>query len=504
MENLSHLVQGFVDLWTWQSLFWSLIGVILGTVIGALPGLGPVAGIAVLMPLSFTLDTVPALVLLMAVYQGSMYGGRISSILINVPGEPSAVVTAFDGYPMTRQGRAGYALSLSAIASFVGGMIGFAGLVFLMPYLGAVGLRFGPPEMFSLMVFALIATSGLGPQNALKGLISLGLGLLIATVGLDQVSGDIRTTFGTYKLWDGVSFVAIAVGLFGISEALTLLRETDRPEENLPNIRLSELIPGLRDLGRNTGSILRGSLIGYFIGILPGAGSTIATFMSYSTERKLSKHPETFGQGADQGLSGPEAANNASIGGALVPLLTLGLPASAITAVLLGALITVGLQPGPRMLETSGPIIWATVAGLLVANVLLLVLNTAFVPVFTVLIRWCQPYLVTMIAGLCILGVYFDNFEFFDVGVMLMVGVLGYFMRELRYPLAPLILAVVLGPLLETSLRQSLLLSANSASIFVVRPISAALLGASVIVLALPFLLRLYRHRAVVQRERRR
>lgn len=493
MDNLANLMQGFADLATFDALLWSIIGVLLGTFIGALPGLGPVAGIALLLPLSFTLDTVPALVLLMAIYQGAMYGGRISSILINVPGEPSAVVTTFDGYPMTRQGRAGYALSISAIASFVGGTIGFIGLIFLMPYLSAVGLRFGPPEMFALMLFALVATSGFGQDNLLKGLVSLGIGLLIAVIGLDRITGDVRISYGTFLLWDGVSFVAIAVGLFGISEALALLTERERPEEKLPDIRLKELIPGRQDLLNNAGSILRGSLLGYVIGVLPGAGSTIATFMSYSVEKRLSRTPEKFGAGADQGLSAPEAANNASIGGALVPLFTLGIPSSAITAVLLGALITVGLQPGPRMLETSGNVIWATIAGLFLANFLLLIFNTAFVPAFTVLIRWSQPYLISFIMVLCIIGVYFDKLQFFDVGVMLVFGILGYFMRINRYPLAPLILAVVLGPLLETNLRQSLLLSANSPEIFFSRPISLTLLSATVVVLLLPGLRHVWR-----------
>lgn len=484
MDNLASLMQGFADVSTFDALVWSIVGVLLGTIIGALPGLGPVAGIAILLPLSFTLDTISALVLLMAIYQGSMYGGRISSILINVPGEPSAVVTTFDGYPLTRQGRAGYALSLSAIASFVGGMIGFVGLVFLMPYLSAWGLRFGPPEMFALMLFALIATSGFGQDDLLKGLVSLGLGLVVAVIGMDTISGDIRTSYGTFQLWDGVSFVAIAVGLFGVSEALSLVLERSRPEEKLPDISLRELVPSMRDLGRNAGSITRGSLIGYLVGVLPGAGATVATFISYTVEKKVSRNPEKFGHGAEQGLSGPEAANNASIGGALVPLFTLGIPSSAITAVLLGALITVGLQPGPRMLETSGDVIWAIIAGLFLANVMLLVLNTAFVPVFTVLIRWVQPYLISFIAVLCIIGVYFDNFSFFDVGVMLVFGVIGYFMRLFRYPLSPLILAVVLGPMLESSLRQSLLLSANSPEIFLTRPIAATLLTGTVLILA--------------------
>jgi putative tricarboxylic transport membrane protein len=487
MENLNLLAQGFIDLATPQSLMWSLIGVVIGTLIGALPGLGPVAGIAILMPLGFTLETVPALTLLMGVYQGAMYGGRISAILINVPGEPSDVVTAFDGYPMTRQGRAGYALSLSAFASFSGGMIGFIGLVLLMPYLSRWGLRFGAPEMFALMLFALVSTSGLGKQNAWRGLISLGIGLASSVIGIDRISGEVRVSFGTVELWDGISFVAIAVGLFGLSEALTLLREK-QSDETFPRIRLIDLVPGLRDLSRNIGAVLRGSALGYLIGVLPGAGATIATFMAYGIERRLSKTPERFGQGIDQGLSAPEAASNASIGGSLVPLFTLGIPSGAVTAVLLGALITVGLQPGPRMLQTSGPVIWATIASLFVANVLLLIINTAFIPFFTTMIRLSQRYLVTMIATLCVVGVYFANFQFFDVGMMLLFGVIGYLMRLCAFPLAPLILAAVLGPLLETNLRQSLLLSNNSAEIFFSRPIAATLLAATVFVLLLPVL----------------
>lgn len=486
MDDLSNLLGGFANLWSFDALLWCVIGVLVGTLIGALPGLGPVAGIAVLLPLTFTLDTVPALMLLMGIYQGALYGGRVSSILINVPGEPTAVVATFEGYPMTREGRAGYALSLSAFACFVGGMIGFVGLVLLMPYLSAVGLLFGPPEMFALMLFALIATSGLGSKNLLKGLISLGIGLLVATVGLDQISGEERMTFGSVDLWDGVSFVAVAVGLFGMSEVLELVLDRRRPESALPRVRMRELLPRGRDLARNSGSILRGSVIGYLVGALPGAGATIATFMSYSAEKRFSKTPEKFGTGVDQGLTGPEAAGNASIGGSLVPLFTLGIPGGAITAVLLGALVTIGLEPGPRMLERSGDVVWTTIAGLFLANVLLLVFNTAFVPMFATLIRAAQPYLASLIAGLCVLGVYVEQFRYFDVGIMLLFGILGYFMRRFGIPLAPLILAVVLGPMIETSLRQSLLLSGNSAEIFMSRPITLVLLLATILVLALP------------------
>lgn len=493
MENLGHLAQGFIDLATPTALMWCVVGVFMGTIIGALPGLGPVAGIAILLPLCFTLDSVSALTLLMGIYQGAMFGGRISAILINVPGEPSDVVTTFDGYPMTRAGRAGYALSLSAIASFAGGMIGFIGLVLLMPYLSRWGLRFGTPEMFALMLFALVATSGLGQQNPSRGLIALGIGLVVSVIGIDRISGEVRVSFGTIELWDGVSFIAIAVGLFGFSEALELMRQK-QSDVAFPKLPLRELVPGVSDLSRNIGAVLRGSAVGYAIGVLPGAGATIATFMSYAIEKKVSKTPEKFGQGVDQGLSGPEAASNASIGGALVPLLTLGIPGGAVTAVLLGALITIGLQPGPRMLTTSGPIIWAAIASLFVANVLLLIVNTAFVPLFTTIIRLSQRYLVSVILVLCVIGVYFVNMQFFDVGVMIVFGIVGYFMRLYRYPLAPLILAVVLGPQLEVNLRQSLLVSDNSVAIFLKRPIAATLLGLTLIVLILPLIRYLLGH----------
>lgn len=494
MSHLADVLHGFAEIWTAETLLWCLIGVVVGTLIGVLPGLGPVGGIAVLLPVSFTLDTVAALALLMGIYQGAMYGGRISSILINVPGEPSAVVTTFEGYPMTKSGRAGYALSLSAVASFVGGMLGFAGLAFLMPVISDWATMFGPPEFFALMVFALVATSGIGTGNLLKGLISLGLGLLVGLIGLDPVTGDARMTYGSVDLWDGVSFVAIAVGAFGFAEVLALIRgdhRSDRMDEARVGVR--GLLPGGRDLARNAGSIARGSAIGYFVGLLPGAGSTIATFLSYSSEKRIAKKPEKFGSGVEQGLSGPESANNASIGGALVPLFTLGIPGSAVTAVLLGALVTVGLEPGPRMLTESGDIIYAAVAGLVIANVILLVLNTGFVPVFAYLIRKAQPYLVGLITILCIVGIYVANFRFFDVGVMIVFGALGYLLRSFGFPLAPLILAVVLGPMVERSLRQSLLLADGGGVIFLTRPISTLFLVLALGVLLSPVGQRLWR-----------
>lgn len=497
MTNFENLLTGFAELWTPEVLLWCVIGVLIGTLVGALPGLGPTAGIALLLPLSFTLDTLSALLLLMGIYQGAMYGGRISSILVNVPGEAMAVVTAFDGYPMTRQGRAGYALSLSAVASFLGGMIGFVGLVFLMPVMTDVALEFGPPEFFWLMLFALIATGGLGNSTLLKGLITICLGLLIAVVGLDPILGTERLTFGVLELRDGINFVVVAVGAFGLSEVFGLLAERRRAEGDTDvAIPLKELIPRAGQLRNNAGSISRGGVIGFLVGVLPGAGATIATFLSYAVEKKVSTTPRKFGTGVDQGLSGPESANNSSIGGALVPLFTLGIPGSGITAILLGALITVGLEPGPRLLTDSGPIVWATIAGLFVANALLLVLNTAFVPAFTLLIRWARPYLAPLVTALCVIGVYMINQNFFDVGLMIVFGVFGHLLRTVGFPLAPLLLAVVLGQTLESSLRQSLLLSQNNPSIFVTRPVSLVLLILTVAVFAAPLVRRVARRRA--------
>jgi putative tricarboxylic transport membrane protein len=487
MEELQNLLQGFTAILNWEVIFWCFLGVTVGTLVGTLPGLGPTTGIAVLLPLSFKLDSLSALMLLMGIYQGVMYGGRISSILINVPGEAAAVVSAFDGYPMAKQGKAGYALALSAIASFFGGTIGFIGLVFLTPYIANWALFFGPVEYFALVLFALISMCGTG-QNLLKGLITIGLGLVLSMVGGDPIESVNRLTFGMVELWDGISFVVVAIGLFGISEVLINLESSSNSEGFQGKLPYRDLFPRLKQMINNAGSIFRGSVIGFIVGVLPGAGSTIATFISYDVEKKLSKNPEKFGSGVDQGLSAPEAANNASIGGALVPLFSMGIPGSGTTAILLGALIILGLQPGPLMFERSGDLIWATIAGLMFANLLLLILNTAFVPAFTTLIQKALPYLNPLIAALCIIGTYLFRNSFFDVGLMIIFGILGYFMKKYEFPLAVLILSLVLGEMLEVNFRQALLISQNDLSIFFTRPISLIFILLSIGILLYPFI----------------
>lgn len=483
----ANLLSGILDSLEPINLLWILVGVSLGTLFGALPGIGPATGMALLLPLMFGVDPLTSLLLLVGIYQGAMYGGRISSILINVPGDAGAVVSTFDGYPLTQQGKAGLALSLSAMASFIGGIAGFLGLAFLSKLMADVAVKFGPPEYFSLMLFALFAAGGITGKRPLKAIISVVLGLLIAMVGVDFVSGERRLTFGVTDLFEGIGFIPLAIGIFGLSEVLVTIEKG--PLKGLENKggKISPF-PKLTETIQNFGSMIRGSIIGFFVGVLPGAGSTIATFLSYSAEKKVSKHPEKFGTGVTQGLAGPEAANNSSVGGALVPLFALGIPGSGTTAILLGGLMMIGLNPGPRFFENSPDIVWGVIGSLLIANILLLFMNTLMVPVFVAMIEKVQPYLVPFITALCLIGVYVTNYRLFEVGLMIIAGVFGYFFRKLGFPLAPLILAVILGETIETSLRQSMLMSNTGWAILFTRPVSGVLLILTIIIIAMPLL----------------
>ena len=479
------LIEGFQSI-SLSTIVWCLVGVFVGMLAGTLPGIGPSSGIAILLPLTFELGALNALVLMMSIYLGAMYGGRISSILVNVPGEPSAVVATFDGYPMTKQGKAGYALTLSAVASFIGGFIGFLGLAFLTAPIAGVALSFGPPEYFALMIFALIATSGLIEKKPFKAILSTLFGLLIATIGLDNVTGEQRLTFGMLGLWEGIDFIVVAIGIFGLSEVLLRIENGSELQGLDSKLTFSSLFPKISEITNNTWSMLRGSLIGFFVGVLPGAGAIVAAFLTYSAEKKISKNPENFGKGEPKGLSAPESACTAAVGGALIPTLSLGVPGSSTTAILLGGLMMAGLQPGPLMFKESGDIISAAMAVFFLANILLLILNTACVPVFSTLVKKLDPYMVPLITVLCFLGVYLMNYSLFEIGVMIFFGIFGYFMRKCGIPLAPLILAVILGPLMEKSLRQSLSITGNDYSIFFTRPISLTLLILTFVILLLP------------------
>ncbi|MEK5103186.1 tripartite tricarboxylate transporter permease [Cytobacillus sp. FSL M8-0252] len=484
---LSELLTGFTTMLSSpEAMLWCVIGVTLGTIIGALPGLGPITGMALLLPLTFKMDQLSSLILFMSIYLGSMYGGRISSILINVPGDGGAIVTTFDGYPLARKGKAGYALTLSAIASFVGGVFGFAGMVFLTTILARYALMFGPTEYFSLILFTLIVACGLTQKNPLKPIIATLLGLLLSTIGTDMVTGEERLTFGFVELWDGMNIAVIGIGLFGISEVLFRFEEKVTTRGMKTDIKFSSLFPKVSEVVSNTGSMIRGSIIGFIVGVLPGPGGLLSTFLSYTVEKKLSKEPEEFGKGAPAGLSGPEASNNASVGGALIPTFALGIPGSASAAILMGGLLMVGLQPGPLLFENSSTIVWASFAGFFIANVLLLILNVAFVPAFAFLIQKIELFLVPFIAAFCFIGVYMINYSFFDIWLMIIFGLLGYFFRKTNFPLAPFFFAFILGPMLEDNLRKAILTATGDLTVFFKSPISLFFLIATAIVLVLP------------------
>lgn len=493
MDVLNDLALGFSVALRPENLLFALLGVLLGTIIGALPGIGPSAGIAILLPLTFGMDGATAIIMLAGIYYGAMYGGTITSVLINVPGESASVMTTLDGYQMARQGRAGAALGMAAIGSFIAGTIGVLLMMIFAPLLASYALSFGPPEYFALMLMGMATLAGLSSGSALKSLLMVVLGLMLATVGLDIISGEQRFTFEHLELLEGIEFLPIAIGLFGISELLVMAEETGRLE--ILKVKIQNVFPRGRDWVASRGAILRGSLIGFFIGVLPGAGATLSSFFSYSLEKRLSKHPEKFGTGVVEGVAGPESANNSATAGALVPMLTLGIPGSGTTAVMLGALIMYGIRPGPQIFETRPDVVWGLIASMYVGNVLLVIMNIAFIPAFVAVLRTPRAALVSTIAVLCLVGAYSLQVSLFHVWVMLAAGVFGYFMRKLNYPPAPLVLALVLGPMLEQTLRQSMIISQGSIGIFFTRPISAVLMVLALLGLFWPLISRLWRSR---------
>ncbi|TKG72806.1 tripartite tricarboxylate transporter permease [Prauserella endophytica] len=484
METLTLLSGGLTAILSDPAtLAWCALGVTIGTVVGALPGIGTVTTMAVLLPLTFGLSPVSALVLLVAIYLGGMFGGRISSILLNIPGDASSVVSTFDGYPLARQGRVGYALTLSAVASFVGGLIGFAGLALLAAVLAKAAILFGPAEYFLLVCLVLLLTSGISNATRSKAIAAVSLGVIISTVGLDRITGDERFTWGIVDLWDGADLVVVAIGIFGLSEVIVRVRDGGRIDSS-GKLPLRSLFPPVPTVTRYAPSMARGGLIGFLIGIFPGAGASMATFIAYAAEKTLGKDRETFGKGNPRGLAAPEAADNASVGGALIPTLSLGIPGSASGAMILGGLVMVGLQPGPELFTKSADIVWAVIAAVLVANVLLLVLNTVLVPFFATALRVISPYLTVFIASLCFVGVYSLRGNFFDVLLMVAFGLIGYLMRRSGYPLTSLLLGVVLGPMLEDNLRRALLVSRGDWSVFWSSPVTVILLTTIVVAVA--------------------
>ncbi len=462
------------------NFFACFLGALLGTLVGVLPGLGPAAAMALLLPITAGLGPTAGLIMLAGIYYGSMYGGSTTSILVNVPGEPASVVTAIDGYRMARKGRAGAALAISAIGSFVAGTFSVVALQLFAPRVAKAALEFGPAEYFALTLLGVILLSNLSGKSRLKSLMMIAAGIMLSTVGMDPLGGTSRFTFGYVPAQGGLSFIAITTGLFGVAEVLTLISERGGPVVAL-KVKLRELYPNREELKRSVKPIVRGGVLGFFVGLMPGPAATIASFVSYGLERRLSKHPAEFGQGAIEGVAGPESANNAACAGGMVPLLSLGLPFTPATAVLLSAMLIMGVTPGPFLLRDHPQVFWGVIGSFYVGNIMLLVLNLPLVPLFARVAQIPARYLMPVVLVLCVVGSYGDNNNLFDVWVMLAAGVAGYAMRRYGYEPAPLILGLVLGPIMERSFLQALIIGGGDVRGLWESRLSAGLLIAAVL-----------------------
>ena len=485
MDFITHLGMGFGVAFTPFNLLMALAGVMVGMLIGALPGVGPPSGVALLLPLTFGMDPTSGIIMLAALYAGTMYGGTITSVLINTPGESASVVTCLDGYQMALQGRAGPALGIAAFGSFIAGTVGVVLLMLVSPLLARWALSFGPPETFALMLLGLTTVTLLAGDDPLKGYISMVFGLMLAMVGYDIISGDARYGFGIPEMMDGVDFLPVAIGLFGLGEVLAGAEEKGAGQVKT-RFRLREVFPGAADWMRSRWAIVRGTVLGFMVGVLPGAGPTVASFLAYTVEKKVSRHPEQFGKGAIEGVAAPESANNAGATAAMVPMLTLGIPGSATTAIMLGGLMMWGLRPGPMLFEKNPQFVWGLIASQYIANVMLLLLSTLCIPLFVRALRIPYGILMPLIVIFCVTGAYSLKNSVWDVGQMLVFGLIGYLMKRLGYSPAALVLALVLGPLAERALRQSLIISDAGVGIFFMRPISGVLMVLALLAIAVP------------------
>jgi putative tricarboxylic transport membrane protein len=485
MDPLTGLLTGFGVILTPQNLYLCLIGSVIGTLVGVLPGVGPLAALALLLPVTFTLPPVGGMVMLCSIFYGAMYGGSTTSVLLNIPGEAASVVTCIDGHQMARQGRAGAALGIAAMGSFIAGTIGVLVMTFFAPLIASVAIRFGPPENFGLMVLGLVCTLFMISGSPIKGVLMVALAFLVAAVGIDVVNGKERFTFGSINLSGGIELLSVVIGLFGLTEVFfnveTMVKGTVIAE------RIRGLWPSVADWRASWRPMLRGSGVGFLLGLVPGGGPVTASFMSYAIEKRISAHPERFGKGAIEGVAGPESANNAAVAGSIIPVLALGIPGNPVTALLLGALIIQGIQPGPLFMTQRPDLFWGIVASMYVGNVFLLVLNLPLVGLWAQLLRIPYRVLFPVVLLLCVIGAYSANKNVFDLWVMLGFGIAGYVLRKLEYDLAPFVIAFVLAPLLEQSLRQSLVMSPDGAMILVQRPVTALLLAAAAVLAALMF-----------------
>ncbi|OGP63567.1 MAG: transporter [Deltaproteobacteria bacterium RBG_13_49_15] len=496
MDLFHYLGTGFSVALQPINLLYCFVGVFIGTLIGVLPGIGPVGAMSLLLPLTFKSTPESALIMLAGIYYGSMYGGSTTSILVNIPGEAASVVTCLDGYQMALQGRAGPALGMAAFGSFIAGTFAILGLMLVAPPLAEFALRFGPPEYFSLMVLGMSILIYLAHGSMLKALITGILGIVLGTVGLDPINAKTRLTFGRMELMDGVGLVPVIMGLFGIGEVLLNLEQILFRETVKTKIR--GLLPSAEDWLESKWALIRGTVLGFFLGILPGGGGVIASFVSYALEKKLSRHPERFGKGAIAGVAGPESANNAAAGGAFIPLLTLGIPTNAVIALLMGAFLIHGITPGPLLMKQSPGLFWGVITSMYIGNIMLLILNLPLIGIWIQVLKIPYRILFPIILLLCLVGVYSISHSIFDIYVMIGFGVVGYLMKKFEYEGAPLILAFILGPMLEVNLRRSLIMSHGSFSIFFLRPLSAIFLLLALILLISPLIPAIGKKREVV------
>jgi putative tricarboxylic transport membrane protein len=486
MDLLHNLGIGFGVALQPVNLLYCFLGVFIGTLVGVLPGIGPVAAMSLLLPVTFSASPEAGIIMLAGIYYGSMYGGSTTAILVNIPGEAASVVTCLDGHQMARQGRAGPALGIAAMGSFIAGTFAIIGLMLVAPALARFAVKFGPAEYFSLMILGLSILTYLSHGSLLKALIMACFGLVLGLIGLDSISGIPRLTFDRMELVDGVGLVPIVMGLFGVAEILTNLEQ--KVAREFVTTRIKGLMPSRVDWRESGWPLARGSLLGFLLGILPGGGAVISAFLSYGIEKRLSATPEQFGKGAIAGVAGPEAANNAAAGGGFIPLMTLGIPPNVVMALLLGAFIVHGLQPGPLLMTQNPGLFWGIVASMYIGNLMLLILNLPLIGLWVQVLKVPYKVLFPLILLFCLIGVYSIGNNVFDLYVMIGFGVLGYLMRKFGYEPAPLVLAFVLGPLMENNLRKSLILSDGSFAIFVERPISLACLVLALAILLSPLL----------------
>ncbi|MGO4124647.1 tripartite tricarboxylate transporter permease [Inquilinus sp. YAF38] len=489
MDTFGFLAQGFAVALQPINLLYALIGVTLGTAVGVLPGIGPALTVALLLPVTYSLDPGGSLIMFAGIYYGGMYGGSTTSILLNTPGESASIITALEGNKMARAGRGGPALATAAIGSFVAGLIATAGLAFIAPEIAKIAISFGEPEKFALIILAFVTVSAAFGDSPMRGLTSLAIGLAIGLIGLDELSGRARLTFGSPELLSGIGVTILAVALFAIGEAMSVAGSQGRTEEHVEAIRGS-IWMSKEDWKRSWKPWLRGTLFGFPIGAMPAGGAEIPTFLSYATEKRLSKHPEEFGHGAIEGVAGPEAANNASAAGTLVPLLTLGLPTSATAAIMLAGFQQYNIQPGPLLFESNPDLVWGLIASLFVANAMLLVLNLPLVGLWVRLLSIPRPWLYGGILVFATLGTIGSNPSSFQLGLLLAFGLLGYMLRRFHYPIAPVVVGFILGPMAELPLRRALQNSRGDPMILVSSPISITLLAITVLVVVVPLVLR--------------